>query len=159
MSLKTVAFNKGDLIISKKSTGRWGAFSYDLEAKERKNGRYYLRSYKSLALSNMLFDYARMENSEKIFVNFSNANNLSSKLRPLYFIGDKKLNSINKLLNTISYVVANQTLIIAFPLILTLFLCNEEYKKDYEFKNSLHKQLTRLSKLITMILFLLIALY
>jgi len=156
-NLLVISFNKDEFQLTKKISGTYGKYSFSLYVSDLKS-RTFIRSYKTYSVSNIFNDINELNTKTKVWLGVLKEQKDHNN-SPFYFIADQELNKLAITGQVISYMISNQILIIMIPLILTLVLSSDEYKKKYMYINRLHKIFVNIAYTATAIFILLIALY
>ena len=155
-----ISLARKDIHIQKKSSGTYGKFSFTLNISDVQKKNDYSRSFKNFCLSNLFFNLEKIEKADSIYLAIS-ADQFSviKQNKRLYYITDHRPNALEKIAQIISYIINNQTLYLAIPLVLTFVFCADEFKKDFRYINNLHKKLSNASYVLIGIFILLITIY
>ncbi|WP_147293646.1 hypothetical protein [Chryseobacterium indoltheticum] len=80
----------------------------------------YRRDIKNFGLSNLFLDMERVEGAETIYIVYVDRVMKSPRELDFIYVGDHPIGTVELFMNTVSYMICNQTLLLAFPLILAI---------------------------------------
>jgi|GEM_PF-2531420 len=154
---KVISFDDKDVRLDKRSSGTYGKFSFQVSLTSQSSD-VFTRSYKTLALSNGFIDYSKLQNASKIWTVVSTGKSSKGNYE-LFSISDKRPGWFRILLEMISYIINNYTLIICIPLVITFIICSKEYSNDYKYVSMQHQTIISKTYIFNALFIALIALY
>lgn len=154
---RSLSFNRKDVRLEKRGSGTYGKFSFQVSLTSHSSD-VFTRSYKTLAFSNGFIDYGNLQKASKIWAVVSICKS-SKRNYELFSISDKRLGWFRIMLEMISYIISNYTLIICIPLVLTFIICSKENSSDYKYVTMQHHAIISKTYIFNALFIALIALY
>jgi len=155
INLKSTTVSKEE-ILYKRSTRR---YSNVLTLIDVKNKISYRRDFKKYGISNLFMDIKKLKAAKKVYITYSGQGAGRTGAKRFFCAADHPIGHLELFINIISFVICNQTLILAIPLILSTLSAPREDLSRGEGSGLLEERLINFSHYLTAFFFLLFAIF